>query len=418
MTRDKVTIQQITKRAGGEPRLTMITAYDYTSARLVDGAGVDLILVGDSLGQFMLGYPSTVPVTMEEMLHHCRAVRRAQPAAFVVGDLPFGSYQVDRASAVANAVRLIKEGGCEAVKLEGGAERADTIAAIVAAGIPVMGHIGLLPQSEHLTGGHLVQGRTAAAAERLVSDGTAVAAAGCFAIVVEAVPRRIGAELTRRVPVPTIGIGAGAGCDGQVLIFHEVIGMTTARSPRFVKHYADVGEQIRRAVERFCAEVRSGEFPDRDHSYLMDRGELAAFQERLRGGSPAAGQPPSGPGSAIPTHAPQPPAAQALAVQGTRVAPAVAGASTTPSTNAPPAAGVLAEPSSNRLAVASCLPPSPAGPAVAAGAAVAPGRPVVAEPAGAARPLGSVAQTPVRRDPTGANPLAAASNTVRPTPGA
>ena len=315
VTRDKVTIQQITKRAGDAPRLTMITAYDYTSARLVDAAGVDLILVGDSLGQFMLGYPSTLAVTMEEMLHHCRAVRRAQPAAFVVGDLPFGSYQVDRTSAVANAVRLIKEGGCEAVKLEGGAERADTIAAILAAGIPVMGHIGLLPQSEHLTGGHLVQGRTAAAAERLVSDGTAVAAAGCFAIVVEAVPRRIGAELTRRIAVPTIGIGAGAGCDGQVLIFHEVIGMTTARSPRFVKHYADVGVQIRSAVERFCAEVRSGEFPDRDHSYLMDRGELADFQARLHEGVPAIGDPSSAGLAAAPPSAAAQPGAQPGAAQ-------------------------------------------------------------------------------------------------------
>ena len=286
MTREKVTIQQITKRAGAAPRLTMIAAYDYTSACLVDAAGVDLILVGDSLGEFMLGYSSTVPVSMEEMLHHCRAVRRARPAALVVGDLPFGSYQVDRAGAVANAVRMIKEGGCEAVKLEGGAARAATVAAIVAAGIPVMGHVGLVPQSEHLIGGHLVQGRTAAAAARLVGDAAALAAAGCFAIVIEAVPRKVAAEVTRRVPVPTIGIGAGAGCDGQVLIFHEVIGMNTGRSPRFVKRYADVGQQIRGALERFCAEVRGGTFPDREHSYLMDRRELAAFRSRLDGTAP------------------------------------------------------------------------------------------------------------------------------------
>lgn len=292
MERDKVTIRQITKRAGDAPRLTMITAYDYYSAQFADRAGVDLILVGDSLGPFMLGYPSTVPVTMEEMLHHCRAVTRAQPAALVVGDLPFGSYQTGAAQAVANAVRLIKDGGCAAVKLEGGAERAAAIAAIVAAGIPVMGHVGLEPQSEHLTGGYRVQGRTAAAAERLVRAAGAVAAAGCFALVVEAVPRKIAAEITRRVPVATIGIGAGAGCDGQVLIYHEVIGMHTGKAPRYVKQYADVGAQIDAALARYCAEVRGGTFPDRDHSYLMDRTELAAFRGRLAAGggaAPAAG---------------------------------------------------------------------------------------------------------------------------------
>ena len=301
MERDKVTIRQITKRAGDAPRLTMITAYDYYSARFADRAGVDLILVGDSLGPFMLGYPSTVPVTMEEMLHHCRAVTRARPAALVVGDLPFGSYQSGAAQAVANAVRLIKEGGCAAVKLEGGEERAAAIAAIVAAGIPVMGHVGLEPQSEHLTGGYRVQGRTAAAAERLVRAAGAVAAAGCFALVVEAVPRKIAAEITRRVPVATIGIGAGAGCDGQVLIYHEVIGMHTATAPRYVKQYADVGAQIDAALARYCAEVRGGTFPDRAHSYLMERTELAAFHARLAAGDgvapgPAGGSAPAGGG--------------------------------------------------------------------------------------------------------------------------
>ena len=283
MEREKVTIRNITKRTGDAPRLTMITAYDYYSARFADRAGVDMILVGDSLGPFMLGYPGTVPVTMEEMLHHCRAVSRARPAALVVGDLPFGSYQADVAGAVANAVRLLKEGGCTAVKLEGGAERGATIAAIVAAGIPVMGHVGLGPQSEHLTGGYRVQGRTAAAAERLVRDAQAVAAAGCFAMVVEAVPRKIGAEISRRVPVATIGIGAGAACDGQVLIYHEVIGMHTGAAPRYVKQYTDVGAQIGDALARYCAEVRGGQFPDREHSYLMERAELSAFHERLQG---------------------------------------------------------------------------------------------------------------------------------------
>ena len=279
MQRDKVTIRQVTKRTGNAPRLAMITAYDFYSARLADGAGVDLILVGDSLGSFMLGYPGTVPVTMEEMIHHCRAVARAVPAAFVVGDLPFGSYQTSTRDAVANAVRLVKEGGCEAVKLEGGAERTEVIAAIAAAGIPVMGHVGLGPQSEHAYGGYRVQGRTAAAAQRVLQDGIAVAAAGCFAIVIEAVPRKVAAELTRRVPVATIGIGAGPGCDGQVLIYHEVIGMHTGQAPRYVKQYAAVGEQITAAVARYCSEVRDGQFPAREHSYLMEQSELDRFRE-------------------------------------------------------------------------------------------------------------------------------------------
>ena len=281
MDRDRVTIRQVTKRAGAAPRLTMITAYDYYSARFADRAGVDMLLVGDSLGQFMLGYPDTLPVTMADMLHHCRAVSRAQPTAFVVGDLPFGSYQIDTRDAVANAIRLVKEGGCEAVKLEGGEERAGTIAAIVAAGIPVMGHIGLGPQSEHRYGGYRVQGRTADAAERVLSDGVAAAAAGCFAIVIEAVPRKIAAEVTQRLPVPTIGIGAGPDCDGQVLIYHEVIGMHTGRAPRYVKQYGAVGDQITAAVASYCSEVRGGQFPDREHSYLMERAELARFRERL-----------------------------------------------------------------------------------------------------------------------------------------
>ncbi len=280
MERDKVTIRQVTKRAGSTPRLTMITAYDFYSARFADRAGVDMILVGDSLGPFMLGYPGTVPVTMAEMIHHCRAVTRAAPAAFVVGDLPFGSYQTDTRDAVAGAVRLVKEGGCEAVKLEGGAERTAAITAIVAAGIPIMGHIGLGPQSQHVLGGYRVQGRTADVAERVLRDGIAVAAAGCFAIVIEAVPRKVAAEVTRRVPVATIGIGAGPGCDGQVLIYHEVIGMHTGQAPRYVKQYAAVGEQITAAVTRYCGEVRNGGFPTREHSYLMEQSELARFRER------------------------------------------------------------------------------------------------------------------------------------------
>ena len=286
MERETVTIRQITKRPDAAPRLTMITAYDYYSARFADRAGVDMLLVGDSLGPFMLGYAGTLQVTMADMIHHCRAVARAEPAAFVVGDLPFGSYQADTRDAVANAVRLVKEGGCAAVKLEGGEERAGTIAAIVAAGIPVMGHIGLGPQSEHRYGGYRVQGRTADVAERVLRDGVAAADAGCFAIVIEAVPRKVAAEVTERLPVPTIGIGAGPECDGQVLIFHEVIGMHTGRAPRYVKQYGSVGDQITAAVASYCSEVRGGQFPDREHSYLMEHAELARFRERMNG-SPA-----------------------------------------------------------------------------------------------------------------------------------
>ena len=280
MERDKVTVRHVTKRTGSAPRLAMITAYDFYSARFADRAGVDLILVGDSLGSFMLGYPGTVPVTMEEMIHHCRAVTRAAPAALVVGDLPFGSYQASTRDAVANAVRLVKEGGCEAVKLEGGAERTEAIAAIAAAGIPVMGHVGLEPQSEHRYGGYRVQGRTADAAERVLRDGIAVADAGCFAVVIEAVPRRVAEEVTRRVPVATIGIGAGPGCDGQVLVYHEVVGMHTGQVPRYVRQYAAVGEQITVAVTRYCNEVRGGQFPAREHCYLMEQSELERFRER------------------------------------------------------------------------------------------------------------------------------------------
>ena len=288
MQRDKVTIRQVTKRTGNTPRLAMITAYDFYSARLADHAGVDLILVGDSLGSFMLGYPGTVRVTMDEMIHHCRAVTRAAPAAFVVGDLPFGSYQTSTRDAVANAVRLVKEGGCEAVKLEGGADRTEAIAAIVAAGIPVMGHVGLGPQSEHAYGGYRVQGRTAEAAARVLRDGIAVAGAGCFAIVIEAVPRKVAEEVTRRVPVATIGIGAGPGCDGQVLIYHEVIGMHTGQAPRYVKQYAAVAEQITAAVARYSGEVRNGQFPAREHCYLMEQSELERFREQAGAPAPVA----------------------------------------------------------------------------------------------------------------------------------
>ena len=277
---EKITIRHITKRPADTAPLTMITAYDYTAALLADAAGVDMILVGDTLGIFALGHADTVPVTMDDMVHHCRAVARARPAALVVGDLPFGSYHRSVAHAVDNAVRLMQEGRCEAVKLEGGRERVPVIEAIVATGIPVVGHVGLGPQSSNLLGGNVVQGQTADAADAIVADATAVANAGCFAIVVEAVPRRVGAAVSAAVPVATIGIGAGGECDGQVLVFHEVVGLHRGHSPRFAKRYAEAGSTIIDAIANYCDDVRQRRFPDKEHSYLMDKAELERFRPR------------------------------------------------------------------------------------------------------------------------------------------
>lgn len=278
--REKVTVRHITKRAPGTSPLTMITAYDYTAALLADTAGVDMILVGDTLGIFALGHADTIPVTMDDMVRHCRAVGRAKPNALVIGDLPFGSYHRSVANAVDNAVRLMQEGRCEAVKLEGGCERVPVIEAIVAAGIPVVGHVGLGPQSSNLLGGNVVQGQTATQAEGVVADAAAVANAGCFAIVVEAVPRRVGAAVSEEVSVPTIGIGAGSECDGQVLVFHEVVGLHLGESPRFAKRYADAATTIIDAIAEYCDEVRTRRFPDKDHSYLMDKTELERFRSQ------------------------------------------------------------------------------------------------------------------------------------------
>lgn len=276
--REKVTVRHITKRPSGSSPLTMITAYDYTAALLADAAGVDMILVGDTLGIFALGHADTIPVTMYDMVHHCSAVARAQPNALLVGDLPFGSYHRSVANAVDNAVRLIQDGRCEAVKLEGGRERVPVIEAIVAAGIPVVGHVGLGPQSTNLIGGNVVQGQTTTQADGIVADAGAVADAGCFAIVVEAVPRRVGAAVSEAVSVPTIGIGAGPECDGQVLVFHEVVGLHRGQSPRFAKRYANAAAMIIDAIAEYCDEVRERRFPDKDHSYLMDKAELERFR--------------------------------------------------------------------------------------------------------------------------------------------
>jgi len=256
----------VAKKAAGE-KITMVTAYDYPAARLVDRAGVDIILVGDSLGMVVLGYEDTTKVTMDEMLHHSRAVARARPRALVVGDMPFGTFQASADDAVRNAVRFVQEGGAEAVKLEGGQAVASAAASILAAGIPVMGHIGLTPQSVHALGGYRVQGRTSESESRLLRDAASLEAAGVFAVVLEGMPLKLGRRITEALRVPTIGIGAGPYCDGQVLVLHDLLGFFDGFAPKFAKAYADLNTVIVEAVERFRADVETGAFPDREHSY-------------------------------------------------------------------------------------------------------------------------------------------------------
>ncbi|MBX9622812.1 MAG: 3-methyl-2-oxobutanoate hydroxymethyltransferase [Gemmataceae bacterium] len=244
-------------------RLAVVTAYDYTAARLVDEAGVDAVLVGDSVGMVVQGHPTSLPVTLRDMIYHTRCVVRGVKRALVVTDLPFLSYQVSPRQAVKSAGRLVKEGGAHAVKLEGGERMAAAVRAVVDAGIPVMGHVGLTPQSVHQMGGFKVQRE----ADRLIADAKAVEAAGAFSIVVEGVPAEVGAAVTAAVGVPTIGIGAGPGCDGQVLVYHDLLGLFQDFAPKFVKRYADLGPQVTAAVGAYCREVRAGTFPGPEHSF-------------------------------------------------------------------------------------------------------------------------------------------------------
>ncbi|GGI08210.1 3-methyl-2-oxobutanoate hydroxymethyltransferase [Egicoccus halophilus] len=248
-------------------KFVMLTAYDHSAAALLDELGVPVLLVGDSLGMVVLGYESTVPVTLDEMLHHTRAVARGAPNAVVVGDLPFGTYQDGPSQALASATRLLKEAGATAVKLEGGGPMIEVTAHLVRAGIPVMGHLGLTPQSVHQFGGFKVQGRDVEAADQLVADAVGLADAGAFAIVLECVPTELGARITEAVDVPTIGIGAGPHTDGQVLVWHDLLGLTTGRLPRFVKPYADLRSEIAGAVKAFSSEVADGEYPGPEHRY-------------------------------------------------------------------------------------------------------------------------------------------------------
>lgn len=250
----------------GEP-ITVVTAYDFPTARLADEAGVEVLLVGDSVGTVLLGYDSTLPVTMDDMLHHTKAVTRARTTAMVVGDMPFMSYQVSAEQAVLNAGRLVQEGGADAVKLEGGARVVEAARRIVEAGIPVMGHLGLTPQSVLAFGGYKVQARGEADQERLIADAKALEAAGCFAVVLEGIPAKLGALVSRELHIPTIGIGAGVQCDGQVLVTHDLMGLFHGHTPKFVRRYAEVGDVMRDAYARYVADVKARRFPSDAESY-------------------------------------------------------------------------------------------------------------------------------------------------------
>lgn len=270
MSRKPVTTATLRAMKRKGQRVTMLTCYDATFARLLDRSGVDILLVGDSVGMVVQGHDTTLPVTMDEMVYHCSAVARGRGRdgrAHIVCDLPFLSYQTSSDSALRNAGRLLKEGGAESVKLEGGGAMAETIHRVVSAGIPVMGHLGLTPQSLHQLGGWRVQGKTDAAADRIVADAKALEEAGCYAIVLETVPAAVAKRVTEHVDVPTIGIGAGVDCDGQVLVIYDLLGLNPEFSPKFLKRYANLGLDITAAAETYCAEVRDGRFPTREHSY-------------------------------------------------------------------------------------------------------------------------------------------------------
>jgi 3-methyl-2-oxobutanoate hydroxymethyltransferase len=282
-----VTVPELAEMKKRAERIVMVTAYDYPSARLADAAGVDVVLVGDSAAMTVLGHESTVPATMDEMVMLTRAAARGAERPLVVADMPFGSFQVSDEDALRNAVRFVKEAGADAVKVEGGGPTVSRVLALVGAGIPVMGHVGLTPQSAGMLGGFRAQGRTAEKALRLLEDARALERAGCFSIVLEAVPAAVSARITEALSVPTIGIGSGSECDGQVLVLHDVLGLYEGRAARFVKRYADLATEIRGALERFAGDVRSGAFPEEAHTYAIPDEELAAFEEGLASGSRA-----------------------------------------------------------------------------------------------------------------------------------
>jgi len=272
----KITVPELLQRksqAANSPnkKITCLTAYDYPTARIVDEAGVDVILVGDSMAMVALGYDSTLPLTLDEALHHTKAARRGVQRALLVADMPFGTYHSDVNEALRNAVRFVKESGAEAVKVEGGERRLELIARLTEAEIPVMGHVGLTPQSVNAMGGYRVQGKTTDAARQLLRDARAVEAAGAFSIVLEGIPRELAAEITRTLRIPTIGIGAGPDCDGQILVLHDMVGLTFHEPPKFARRYTNVGKSIGQAVREYCADVQRGNFPADAESYHRAR---------------------------------------------------------------------------------------------------------------------------------------------------
>lgn len=277
LLRRKATTSSISGNDSDQRKIVCLTAYDYPTARLLDGAGVDVVLVGDSLGMVVLGYENTLPLTVEEMLHHTRAVRRGVRRALLVADMPYGSFHGDRNEAVHNAIRFVKEAGAEALKVEGGERRMELIAQMVEAEIPVMAHIGLTPQSMHAFGGFRVQGKTVDAAEQILRDARAVEAAGAFSVVLESIPRELAARITSELRIPTIGIGAGPECDGQILVLHDMIGLSLGHTPKFTRRYAQVGEAISQAVAAYAEDVRSGRFPADEESYHLS----SEVRERL-----------------------------------------------------------------------------------------------------------------------------------------
>ncbi len=269
MESQKVTIAALQKKKAAGQKITMMTAYDYPTASLVDQADIDTILVGDSLGMVVLGYPSTVPVTMDEMVHHCKAVARGTKKALIIGDMPFLSYHASIEDAIRNAGRFLKEAGCDCVKLEGGSEMADVVKAVVDKGIPVCGHIGLTPQTATKLSGFGVQGKDADSARALLQSAKDLEAAGAFMIVMECIPDLLAERITRELQIPTIGIGAGKGCDGQVLVYHDVVGLFERFTPKFVKKYINLSPQIRDALIQYRKDVESGAFPGPEHSFAM-----------------------------------------------------------------------------------------------------------------------------------------------------
>ncbi len=281
----KITASTLFEKKQNHERITCLTAYDYASARLVDEAGIDMVLVGDSLAMVMLGYENTLPVTVPEMLHHTRAVRRGVKHAFLVADMPFASYHVGLRDTLRNASRFIKYGGAEAVKIEGGEKRARLVQKLVDAEIPVVGHIGLMPQSVHAMGGYKVQGKTLGAVEQLMHDALALERAGACCVVLEGIPREVAAMITQELAIPTIGIGAGPDCDGQVLVFHDLLGLTFAPPAKFVRRYAEVGSIISEAVHAFKDDVKARTYPSDAESYHLPRetaSTLRAIAERKR----------------------------------------------------------------------------------------------------------------------------------------